>query len=93
MIFDYTLTLGSLLQTITIVCTVASLYWAVRSDVKILKHDIENLRDGQKSLVIAFEHMGKVLTQVAVQDTRISMIEKDIDELRHGQGLVVKTNR
>jgi hypothetical protein len=34
------------------------------------------------------QQLGSILTQVAVQDTRINRIETDIVELRHGKGFV-----
>ena len=54
----------------------------------IVKHDIHYLQESHKSLTEAFRQLGKVLTQVAVQDNRIHIMEKRLDELAHGQGFV-----
>jgi hypothetical protein len=39
-------------------------------------------------LTEAFRQLGKVLTQVAIQDNRINNMEKRLDELAHGKGIV-----
>lgn len=60
----------------------------MRSDLRILRSDLEHIERRQSSLNEAFTQLGTILTQVAVQDNRIHMLEKNIDELRHGQGFV-----
>lgn len=63
-------------------------FFALRSDIISLKGDITHIKDNQKQLQEAFTQLGNILTKVAVQDTRLSMIEKKLDELSHGQGFV-----
>ena len=63
-------------------------YYALKNDISSLKNDINHIKENQKSLSEAFTQLGNILTKVAVQDTRIQMIEKKIDELSHGQGYV-----
>lgn len=63
-------------------------YYAIRNDISSLKVSIEHIKENQKSLQEAFSQLGSILTKVAVQDTRLSMIEKKLDELSHGQGYV-----
>ena len=62
--------------------------WTMKGDINIVKNDIRYLQESQKALTEAFSQLGKILTSVAVQDARINMIEKKIDELSHGQGYV-----
>src|SRR4051812_17377486 len=62
--------------------------FTMRGEIKAVKTDLGHLRDGQKALTEAFTQLGKVLTQVAVQDVRINMLEKKVDEIAHGEGLV-----
>lgn len=80
----------SLIQTVAVLAGGLGFIYAIRSDLNTLKNDINHLREGQKALTEAFTQLGKVLTQVAVQDVRINAIEKKIDELAHGEGLVVR---
>lgn len=63
-------------------------FYALRSDISSLRGDINHIKENQKSLQEAFTQLGNILTKVAVQDTRLSMIEKKLDELSHGQGFV-----
>lgn len=70
--------------------TVAALafFFALRNEIFSLKTDINHIKENQKSLSEAFTQLGNILTKVAVQDARLQMIEKKIDELSHGQGFV-----
>ena len=92
MILEYTITIGSIIQTLMLAATVFGFLYALRNDLNLVKNDIRHLQESQKALTEAFIQLGKVLTQVAVQDTRINMIEKKIDELSHGDGLVGRRN-
>lgn len=65
-----------------------ALVYSMRGDINLLKNDMRHLQAGQMSLTEAFSQLGKILTSVAVQDTRITLIEKRVDELSHGQGFV-----
>lgn len=88
MILEYTITIGSILQTVVYTAAAVAFFYAMRTDISILKHDMRNLQDNQRAMTEAFAHLGKILTQVAVQDNRLVMLEKNLDELRHGKGLV-----
>lgn len=65
-----------------------SFFFALRSDIISLKTDINHIKENQKGLAEAFTQLGNILTKVAVQDARLQMMEKKIDELSHGQGYV-----
>lgn len=60
----------------------------LKADIRILRHDMANLTVRQDALNEAFQQLTGILTQVAVQDTRIKAIEDDIRELRHGKGYI-----
>lgn len=62
--------------------------WTMKGDINIVKNDIRYLQKSQEALTEAFSQLGKILTAVAVQDTRINMVEKKIDELAHGKGYI-----
>ena len=61
---------------------------AFRNDIYALRGDITNIKESQKSLQEAFSQLNSILTKVAVQDVRLNMIDKKLDELAHGQGFV-----
>lgn len=63
-------------------------FLALKNQISLLRVDVNHIKDNQKSLAEAFSQLGSILTKVAVQDARLQMIEKKIDELSHGQGFV-----
>lgn len=87
---EYTVSLGNILTIITVVGAVMTFIWNMKGDINIVKNDVRYLQESQKALTEAFSQLGKILTAVAVQDTRINMIEKKMDELAHGHGYVEK---
>lgn len=64
------------------------LYYAIKYDIASLRTDINHIKETQKSLAEAFTQLGNILTKVAVQDARLQMMEKKLDELSHGQGFI-----
>lgn len=89
MIFDWTVNIGNLaLQSVIYFGTALWFILSMKSDIRVLRHDFRALEDKQVVLNEAFTQLGKILTQVAVQDTRLNMIEKTVDELRHGKGYI-----
>jgi len=86
--FDWTVNISSLIGTIIFIGTLIGMWYAVKLDVRLLKYDVHAIKEQQRITNEAFNQLGAILTQVAVQDTRLSMMEKNIDELRHGQGFV-----
>lgn len=65
-----------------------SLYWGIKFQISALRNDIDHIKENQRDLSESFKQLGSILTKVAVQDTRLNMIEKKLDELSHGQGFV-----
>lgn len=86
--FDWTISVGNILTIVSLVSTVLYMFFTMRTDIKVMRHDISSLEKGQTILNEAFVQLGKILTQVAVQDNRLFMLEKNMDEIKHGQGFV-----
>jgi prefoldin subunit 5 len=86
--FDWTINIGNIVQTITMLGGGFYIVLSMRGDIRVLRHDVNYLKQTQTALGEAFRQLGTILTQVAVQDNRISMIEKSVDEMRHGQGFI-----
>lgn len=78
----------SLLKFMLTVCAVLGLYYAIKYDIASLRTDINHIKETQKSLAEAFTQLGNILTKVAVQDARVQMLEKKVDELAHNKGFV-----
>lgn len=87
---EWTVSVGNLIEIAAIVGGALTMFFAMRSDIRVLGHDVKRIELRQDTLGQAFTQLGNILTKVAVQDTRIGMIEKSFDELRHGQGFVTK---
>jgi len=87
-VIDYSVSISTILQSITYLTVAIGFFYAMKADISVLKHDIESLREIQGSTTHALDNLSNILTQVAVQDSRINMLEKQIDELRHGKGLI-----
>lgn len=64
----------------------------IKADVKVLKVQMGGLSDNLSLLNNSFTKLSDVLSQSAVQDSRIARCEQDIRELRHGQGFVQDVN-
>lgn len=90
LILEPNISYGNIFTILTVVISVTALVYTMRGDIRVIKNDIRYLFEGQHNLTEAFTQLGRILTSVAVQDSRINMIEKRIDELAHGRGLVSK---
>lgn len=88
MILEYTISVGSIIQTLILATTVLGFVYTMRGDINLVKRDIKYLQETQKALTEAFTQLGKILTAVAVQNSRMNMFEKRLDELSHGDGYV-----
>lgn len=89
-VIENTISSGNILTIVSVVGSVLAFIWTMRGDINIVKNDIVHLQKSLEALTEAFSQLGKILTAVAVQNTRINMIEKKLDELAHGQGYVKK---
>lgn len=63
-------------------------FYALKVQIDRLANDINHIKENQKALQDAFSQLGSILTKVAVQDTRLNMIEKKLDELAHNKGFI-----
>lgn len=79
---------SNIITTIVMAVTVISVFFGMKSEVRIIRHDVRNIEKQLEHLSEALSSLGRILTQVAVQDSRLNMIEKNLDELRHGKGFV-----
>ena len=85
---DWTINVGNLITIFTIVGGGIFALSNMQSSIISLREDVLHIEKRQDSLNEAFNQLGKILTQVAVQDSRLNMVEKNIDELRHGRGYI-----
>lgn len=77
-----------LLQCLAIIVLAVLFVVMIKADVKVLKVQMEGITDNLKILNNSFSKLSDVLSATAVQAQRISRVEEDIRELRHGRGFV-----
>lgn len=85
-ILEYTISIGNILTIVGVVGSTMALLYSMKGDIVVVKHDIHYLQESHRALTEAFTNLGKVLTQVAVQDNRINMMERRMEEFFHGEG-------
>ncbi len=82
------LSLDNILKALAIVGGCISFVVYIRNELTMLRADVTQIKDHQRLLMDAIKQLNTILTQIAVQEARLNMIEKDIDELRHGHGWI-----
>jgi len=80
-VIDYSISFGNILTILSVVGSVMAFIWTMKTDIIVIKSDIGYLQKSQQVLTEAFSQFGRVLTTIAVQDSRITMSEKKIDEM------------
>lgn len=90
MIIEYTISIGNIFTILAVLGGAMTFIYTIKNEISLVQSDVRHLEDGQRSLAEAFSQLGKILTAVAVQDSRINMIEKRFDELSHGRGFIRK---
>lgn len=84
------LTADNIIKVIAIFGSIISFVVFIHSKLTQLSSDVSQIKEHQKTLMDSLNQINNILTKIAVQDTRLNMLEKDIDELRHGQGFISK---
>lgn len=87
-LINWQFSIGNILEILMIGAGLITLVNKLQSQITLLRKDLSYIQKSQEALSEAFKQLGTILTQVAVQDTRLSMIEKRVDELAHGEGLI-----
>jgi hypothetical protein len=84
----FSVNLSNFLQMVVMATTVIAVFFGMKSEVKVIRHDVHNIEKQLEHLSESLNRLGTILTQLAVQDARISMIERSIEDFRHGKGFV-----
>lgn len=79
---NYTINIGDIIQVASILGGGAYLVISLRATVDHVKRDMVDMKTEIKKL-------GDVLIKLAVTDTRLTNLEQDIRELKHGEGFVL----
>lgn len=81
MTFDPTITLGTLVQIVVFLSTGLIAFVRVQGKLEMLSLRVKNLETTSANI-------GTILSSVAVQSQRLTALEQDLRELRHGEGFV-----
>lgn len=82
--------LDNILKGLAIVGGCISFLVYIKTELTQLRADVTQIKEHQRLLMDAIKQLNTILTQIAVQEARLAMIEKDIDELRHYRGFIEK---
>jgi hypothetical protein len=89
----WTITFGEALTVVSILSGAIGIFFGMKADVRVVKHDLHALNEKFNTLNSAFSGLSDILTTVAVQDNRLNRLEEDMREFRHGEGMVLPLKR
>ena len=78
---DTSISLGNILEIGSIIIGGLGAIFTLRNTVTNLKNDMVDMKAELKKV-------GEVLIKLAVTDTRLTNLENDIRELKHGEGFI-----
>jgi len=85
---DWTISVGSIIQVLAIAGGGMLVLVSMRNTVSVLQRDVASIQ-------VEIKKMGDILTKMAVAETRLddtdmrlTNVERDLRDLRHGQGFV-----
>jgi len=95
MAIDYTITIGNIIEIGAIVSGGLMVVWTLKADVNSLKSGAATLKLDFGAMQAEIKKLGDILINLAdmrgeirVLDTRLTMAEQDIREVKHGDGFV-----
>lgn len=80
--FSPTITIGTVIEVLTFVIGGISLVSAMKGRIDLMGKEINAMK-------VEVAKLAEILTKLAVQDARLQMVEKTVDEMRHGIGFIV----
>jgi hypothetical protein len=85
---DWTISVGNLLQVVAFLVVGIGAFFALRTDIRILRHDMKSIQVVQDAQAETMANISSALATLAVQGERLNQLSKTVDEMRHGQGFV-----
>lgn len=85
-LINYTITVGNIIEITVILLGGLATLITLRNTVNNLKNDMTDMKTEIKKV-------GEVLIKMAVTDNRLTNLEQDIRELKHGEGFVLPLSR
>jgi prefoldin subunit 5 len=78
---EQTITIGNIIEIVSIIGGGVTVFVTLRNTVSNIKDDVAGMQTEIKKLA-------DIITKMAVTDIRLTNLEQDIRELRHGDGFV-----
>lgn len=78
---EQTITIGNIIEIVSILAGGLTVFVTLKNTVAHIKDDVNGMQFELKKLA-------DVVTRMAVTDVRLTNLEQDIRELRHGHGFV-----
>lgn len=80
---EQTITVGNIIEIVSILAGGLVVFATLRNTVANMQQDMKAMQEEIKKLA-------EVVTQMAVTNVRLTNLEQDIREMRHGQGFIVE---
>lgn len=87
-IVDATITIGNMIEIAVIAGGGIAALATVRGSVKNLTRDITNMRGEFTDMKSEIKKVGEVLIRMEATDRRLTNVEQDVREMRHGHGFI-----
>jgi hypothetical protein len=81
LMIEQTITIGNIIEIISILAGGVTVFVT-------LKNTVTNIKDDVAGMQLELKKLADVVTRMAVTDVRLTNLEQDIRELRHGRGFV-----
>jgi len=78
---EQTITIGNIVEIVAICAGGLTVFIMLRNTVANIKEDVSGMQ-------IEIKKLSDVITKMAVTDVRLTNLEQDVRELRHGRGFV-----
>lgn len=85
---DYSVSVGNLITIVCMAGTAVVFFERMKGDILTLKKDFDSITANVSALAGSVKGFSTVLTTIALQGSRLETMDKAIDELRHGEGLI-----
>ncbi|HYM31818.1 MAG TPA: hypothetical protein VEU47_10985 [Candidatus Cybelea sp.] len=90
--FDFTITLGSMIETASIIAGGIYALATLKTTVVSLKNEVDESKRETRESIAGIQNeikkIGEVLINQADQNRRLIHLEDDVRDLRHGRGFV-----
>lgn len=80
-VIEQTITIGNIIEIVSIIAGGITVFVTLRNTVSNIKDDVIGMQ-------LELKKLADIVTKMAVTDVRLTNVEQDIRELRHGRGFV-----